>query len=388
MSVLITDSHLRTALYVIRSLGKKNIKIISLSEKRDGYGLRSKYCFKNYYYSLNKHTIDENIRIINKIIKRNNINVIIPINENSIIFFAQLIENNNLFFDVEIPIPSMENLKDSMDKWNIFKICRSLNIPMPTTYYFKNFYELKSNLYNLKFPLILKARFEANIPPGPNYRYKIINSPEDCKKWYKYFLKYHLKPPIIQELIKGSGIGFFALYDKNHKLIAFSGHKRIREQFPTGGPSTFCESYYNHEMYKYGTKILSYLKWYGVAMVEFKLDHDSKIPYLIEINPRFWGSTPLAIFSGIDFPYLLYKIAINDYIETSKIFKYNMKLRFLFDDIYSTIRYLKSKKNIKKIPILMSFFRDLLNPTIKDGILSFNDIRPGLLYFKNYFIGS
>ena len=36
-------------------------------------------------------------------------------------------------------------------------------------------------------------------------------------------------------------------------------------------------------------------------------------PKLIEVNPRFWGSLALAIYAGIDFPYLLYKLAMEGY---------------------------------------------------------------------------
>ena len=42
-------------------------------------------------------------------------------------------------------------------------------------------------------------------------------------------------------------------------------------------------------------------------MVEFKIDRDSGIPMLMEINGRFWGSLHLAADAGLNFPYLLYQ---------------------------------------------------------------------------------
>jgi hypothetical protein len=44
-------------------------------------------------------------------------------------------------------------------------------------------------------------------------------------------------------------------------------------------------------------------------MVEFKIDRESGVPKLMEINGRFWGSLPLAVLAGVDFPYLYYRLA-------------------------------------------------------------------------------
>jgi predicted ATP-grasp superfamily ATP-dependent carboligase len=51
--------------------------------------------------------------------------------------------------------------------------------------------------------------------------------------------------------------------------------------------------------------LLERLRWNGVAMVEFKRsDADGRL-YLMEINPKFWGSLELALVSGVDFPGLV-----------------------------------------------------------------------------------
>jgi predicted ATP-grasp superfamily ATP-dependent carboligase len=42
-------------------------------------------------------------------------------------------------------------------------------------------------------------------------------------------------------------------------------------------------------------------------MVEFRVDERDGVPKLMEVNGRFWGSLPLAIAAGVDFPYLLYR---------------------------------------------------------------------------------
>ena len=88
-------------------------------------------------------------------------------------------------------------------------------------------------------------------------------------------------------------------------------HKRLREYPPTGGASTYRESIFRQDLREYGERILKALSWYGPAMVEFKLDKQDNTLKLMEINGRLWGSLPLAIVAGVDFPYLLYRFYLS-----------------------------------------------------------------------------
>jgi protein-tyrosine-phosphatase len=54
--------------------------------------------------------------------------------------------------------------------------------------------------------------------------------------------------------------------------------------------------------------LLRALNWHGVAMVEFKMDAMDQ-HWLMEINPRLWGSLALSIDAGVDFPRGLWQIA-------------------------------------------------------------------------------
>ena len=49
----------------------------------------------------------------------------------------------------------------------------------------------------------------------------------------------------------------------------------------------------------------------GVAMFEFRRNRKSGGSTLLEVNPRFWGSLPLAVATGVDFPWLWYRQLIH-----------------------------------------------------------------------------
>ena len=102
--------------------------------------------------------------------------------------------------------------------------------------------------------------------------------------------------------MKGDKVGGFYLFNKYGELVARFCHRRLLET--PGGISALCESYYHKKALMNGLILLKHLRWKGVAMAEFIIRTDGT-PMLLEVNPRFWGSLPLAILAGVDFPRLL-----------------------------------------------------------------------------------
>jgi predicted ATP-grasp superfamily ATP-dependent carboligase len=83
----------------------------------------------------------------------------------------------------------------------------------------------------------------------------------------------------------------------------------------------------------YAERLFSKIGWHGVAMVEFKRCQDTGIPYLMEVNGRFWGSLQLAIDAGIDFPYLLCQLAAKREVSFPKTYQVGIKSRWLLGDL-------------------------------------------------------
>jgi predicted ATP-grasp superfamily ATP-dependent carboligase len=109
------------------------------------------------------------------------------------------------------------------------------------------------------------------------------------------------------------------------------------------------------------------LKWNGVAMVEYRVDSRTNEPKFMEINPRFWGSLQTAVFSGIDFPYLLYKLGIENECKDSFEYEAGKQVRWLFfGDI---LWFINSKKSLK------DFFIFTRNGLSYD-IFSWSDLGP------------
>jgi predicted ATP-grasp superfamily ATP-dependent carboligase len=128
---------------------------------------------------------------------------------------------------------------------------------------------------------------------------------------------------------------------------------------------------------EYGRRILDHLKWIGLAMVEFKVDHHTGVPVLMEINPRPWGSMPLAIRAGVEFPWLTYVLARDGAVPAQHDYPDGVRLRFLINDLPAAFAQWRKAANLaERVAIVGS----LLDPRVKEGILSLSDPRPSWAY--------
>jgi len=187
-------------------------------------------------------------------------------------------------------------------------------------------YEIRNIAGKVAYPVVIKPR-DSTSSRGVQY----AHSEEELIRIYRRFIKSYDNSALIQEYIPGDGYGVSVLFNQG-ELRALFTHRRLREYPITGGPSTLRESVRHPEMERIAVKLLEYMEWHGVAMVEFKLDKRTNRPVLIEVNPRFWGSINQAIASGVNFPYLLYKMATEGDIEPVLKYKLGVKTRLLKRD--------------------------------------------------------
>lgn len=114
---------------------------------------------------------------------------------------------------------------------------------------------------------------------------------------------------IVQETLVGRGVGISFIRWQDPDMLHFFGHKRVREYPIAGGASTSREPWpcQNEPIKDTLIRLLDRLHWRGVVMFEFKeiSDGPTRSYKILESNPRFWGSVPLAMINGINFPALL-----------------------------------------------------------------------------------
>ncbi|MBI3097628.1 MAG: ATP-grasp domain-containing protein [Planctomycetes bacterium] len=120
--------------------------------------------------------------------------------------------------------------------------------------------------------------------------------------------------PILQEEVPPGGptLGASVLIDESGALLAGFAHRRLREYPVEGGSSTLRESVAAPELIESAARLCRAAGWAGLAMAEFKQDPRTGTFFLLEVNPRLWGSLDCAIEAGVNFPALAVRWARGD----------------------------------------------------------------------------
>ena len=192
---------------------------------------------------------------------------------------------------------------------------------------------------------------------------------------------------MIQEKIDGDGVGVFVLVDDNRPFCYFS-HRRIREKPPTGGCSVLSESIpLNDQLKDFVTTLVNEVGWSGAMMAEFKVTTDD-VPYLIEINGRFWGSLQLGISSGVDFPRLLFQRFCEGLNVSPDRYNVGVKCRWLLGDLDSLILQVRGKGTaiswMDKLNALASFL-NFFDRRTRFEVLRIGDLKPFLYELRSWF---
>lgn len=105
-------------------------------------------------------------------------------------------------------------------------------------------------------------------------------------------------------------------------------------------------------------------------MIEFKYDEIKKQGWFTEVNPRFWGSVGLAINAGVNFPYLLFQMAIDGDVEPVLSYKEGLKAKWLLGDISVVAKNIFSDKTLSEFKKLLNE-ADIYDDYYKDDKLPF-----------------
>jgi predicted ATP-grasp superfamily ATP-dependent carboligase len=351
--IFVTDGQQRKSVSIVRSLGRQGIEVVVGDDTRWSMAFYSKYCTHRAVYPSPIETPDRFIEWITYHLKRNTYDALFPIDIKTIEPLSHNLKELRKY--TAIPIVNYSTFMKARDKAQTIRIALENDIPCPQTYFVSEVEDVKALAEKIDFPIVIK--------PRQSYGSHGIVYIRSKDKLYPEYSRIHSQYPfpLIQEFIPpgGDSLGVEVLLNKDIEPRAVFVHRRLREYPISGGPSTLRESVYAPDLVKIGLKLLKALQWYGVAMVEFKIDPRDNTPKLMEVNPKFWGSIELPIVSGIDFPYLLYRMAIDGDIEPIFEYKVGVRCRWLFPG--DLMHFLSNPNRFRLKPSFFQFWGDNLH---------------------------
>lgn len=324
--ILILDARSSVALAVVQSLGRAGYRVYLAGMDHNSISWCSKYVKEKNIYPdpfLDKGAFK---RWIMNFQNKKRFDYIIPVTDRTIYPLREIRKEKSGFS--EFVLPTDESFKWVFEKNKTAELARQLNINIPNTFTIRSKKEL-GNYTN--FPYFVKpARSKVWINErGYHLEAKLVKNYNELDVAINKYISFGAV--LIQEYVFGQGIGIETLC-KNGKIVKLFTHKRIHEYPLTGGGSTYRTSIEPpKDLLNATKKILEEIKWNGVAMVEFKKNGGNY--WLMEINGRFWGSLPLAIFAGVDFPKnLIESLSDKEYSISPKDYKLSVFCRKLTPD--------------------------------------------------------
>lgn len=300
MTVLVLDGHSRAALETLQSLGRAGVQVDLAAEAQDCLAMHSRYVSRKLQQPSRGQAFEAWLREQDRL---RDYTLIVPATEASLLALRKLGENDPL--RRKAIIPGDEALDVALDKEKSWRLAHQLGVPTPAGILLSSLAEIG---HAQSFPLVLKPTHSKIVVDGAlrTLAVAVVKNEAERQEQLRQWLP--VTPVQQQEYVSGSGVGVEFLFNRGQKVWHFA-HERAHEYPLTGGASSYRRSIDPPAaMLHDAEELLTVLHWHGVAMVEFKMNASGQY-WLMEINPRLWGSLALSIDAGVDFPLGLLQIA-------------------------------------------------------------------------------
>ena len=389
--VLVLDGEHRAALAVIRSLGRAGYEVHVASSVTSSLAGGSRYARSETVvpdlFAERQGYVDAVVMRVQKLAA----GVVVPITDASLL---TLLPFRRRLAPAMIPFPAVDAYRRLSDKAIVAASAPAAGIAVPSQMILRSPPSVRQ-FEDMVFPTVIKPSLSV-IGDGPERRKMGVLHAADSHELQARLREIPLDayPLLIQQRIVGPGVGIFLL-EWNGELIASFAHRRIREKPPAGGVSVYRESIpADPALVARSRALLKTLGWEGVAMVEYKVDAATNVPYLMEVNCRFWGSLQLAVDAGVDFPRLLLAAAAGDRPRPVTDYRVGVRSRWWWGDVdHLLARLRRSAKELALPPGAPTRWREVLDfltlwrPGDRSEVLRLEDPWPFVRETVNWFRG-
>ncbi len=298
-TILVTDAGRGSAIAFVRSLGRQGWRVIAADSDPRSAGFRSRYAAAHLLYPDPATRPQDFVTALRAGVQAHGVELVIPVTDEAILPLAA--SRGDFEGLCTLAIPDPDSLEVVGDKQQTLALAERLGIPTPRARLVHTAAEALCEAAHFRGPIVLKpARSRIYRGEGAIEAFEVCYADGPLQLGEQMRRFEGRCAVLLQEYVEGSGFGVELLADAGRPL-AILQHRRLHEVPLSGGRSALRESTeIDPELESYAVRILEALAWTGLAMVEFRLGPRGAA--LMEVNGRVWGSLPLAVRSGMDFP--------------------------------------------------------------------------------------
>jgi D-aspartate ligase len=297
------------ALAVVRSLGRHGIPVRVVRSDEHTLAERSRYAASRERWPAG----DEGARVrwLIELARREGLDgwVLIPTHDEEAVLIAR--HRNELASRYRVTTPPWERLRAAYDKRGTHALAAGLGLEQPWTLCPRSADDLAAA--DGHFPVIVKPAFKAAVNRLTTDKAWRADHAEDLRRRYAEACRLVEREIVmVQELVPGDGDGQLSVAALcSEGRVDASVTARRRRQYPMdfGRASTYVETVEDPQAAHAARALLAAMRWTGIVEVEFKRDARTGATKLLDVNPRAWGWQSLCGRAGVDFPYLLWRMA-------------------------------------------------------------------------------
>lgn len=371
-TVLLLGADENESLPILANLHRHGVPIAAAAPRRLSMGLFSRYPFRRLISPDPNAEPEAFVDWVEQTVKGGEYPVTLVCGETATWLMAQARER--LATHTRLPLVEVTKFYLCRDKSKTMKEAARLGIPIPMTWYPDDVGIDVVAAQIPAWPVVLKPCI-SNGARGISY-------PQNADELKALYEKTHAEYQacIVQEFVPHSGMQYKAeiILDAEQKILAGGVYDKPRYYPPTGGSSTLNSTVDRPDILQLGIRFLQGIGWYGMGDCDFIVDPRDNIPKLMEVNPRFTRSIKILVEAGLDYPYILYRLALELPVESQFDYRKGLYMRYFLSDC---VWFLRSKDRFQARPSFFWFF----GKNLRDEIFSWADPTPTIAYVLVFF---
>lgn len=367
--MLVLGDDTRSFLAIVRSLGRRGVAVHVAPQRFVSPALASRYIAKMHELPLWSDGEEPWLEAMRTLLAAERFELVIPCDETTLLPLAR--HRTTLSSLARLAIPHEGAIDVLFDKHATRLLAQSLGVPVPPGRLPQAGDTAEALAAAFGLPLMAKPRRSFRLD-GLTRR-RMVTSLGSVEALTAALPGLDPALDLVEGFVPGRGLGLSVLAHEGRILQVFQ-HQRVRED---SSGSYYRVSVPVEPRYLGAVEAMAArLRYTGVAMFEFRADAASGAWVLLEVNARPWGSMPLAIHAGVDFPWLWYRLLTQGDEGVRVDYRVGLYGRNLLPDLRAMMREAGQRPGLTMIRLL-ELGRWIIGRERHD-VLVFDDPRPGL----------
>lgn len=378
--VLVFGDDTRSFLATVRSLARQGIEVHVAPFDFLSAALRSRYIRSIHWLPYYIGNGEEWLAAVKALVKEYNFSLLIPCDERSLLPLQR--HQGELGGRQSLAIPDDRAIEVFFDKHETRTLAKSLGIPIANGRLIHQTDTVESLLAEAELPLVIKPRCSYSLADlYSRGRVVVAGNRDDLAKTLPTAQD---GEHFFEAFMPGRGVGVSILAKDGRVLEAFQ-HCRVHER---GGSGFYRASVpLAADLAEAVRRIVDALSYTGLAMFEFKIGEDPSKWILLEVNARPWGSLPLPVGLGVDFPFDWFQLLVDGVEPPFRGYRSGSHARNFIPDLHAALADARDCKGVwRRSGFLWRFLWEhhrLLTGREFHDVFTWDDPGPGFREFQD-----